>query len=662
MLRLPALPAGGVSAYVASKHAVVDLFAPPRIAADRRDGGTILLRSTEELGEHPPTMAHSFRAHAEQHPERLLAAERDGDSWRTLTWGEARPAADGLAQVLLDAGLGPERPLMVLSGNSLAHLKLTLAAYTAGVPVLPISPAYSLLSGDHERVRSIADLCRPGMVFAEDGEAFGPSLAALSGRAPEHVVGLHDLGGTGPGPEIERAFERLGPDTVAKILFTSGSTGAPKGVINTHRMLCSNQQTLGQVWPFIREEPPVLVDWLPWSHTFGGNHNLGQVLAFGGTLYIDDGKPAPQLFERTIAALREVPPAVYYNVPAGYALLAPRLENDDEFAAAFFSRLRFMFYAAAALPEALWERLRAVADEAAGHHVPLTASWGTTETAPAATTGHFAWARCGCIGVPLPGVTLKLVPTGAKREIRLTGPNITPGYHADPEATAAAFDEEDFYRTVDAVYLVDEEDPNQGLMFDGRLAEDFKLATGTWVTVGKLRTALVSATGVLTDAVICGHDRDYAAALAWVNQTEARRVCSPTMMSPLTTRRFAPTWPNASRSSTPARALPHVSRGCSCPRSRPASTRARSPTRGTSTSAACSSAGPIWSTACSPSRSTSASSRRGPHENENAVIPLRAAWSSPLLRWHGPAADTNSLDLAQQVTARALEERVTAPR
>ena len=500
-----------------------DLFAPPRIFAERRGDGTLLLRSAEALGEHPATMAHTFRSHAERQPDHVLAAERDGDAWRTLTWGDARRAADALGQALLDAGLGPERPLMLLSGNSLSHLQLTLAAYTSGVPVLPISPAYSLLSGDHERIRSIAKLCRPAMVFAEDGEAFGPALAALSGSVPQHVVG--ELEGSDPGPALERAFERLGPDTVAKILFTSGSTGAPRGVVNTHRMLCSNQQALGQVWPFMREEPPVLVDWLPWSHTFGGNHNLHQVLSFGGTLHIDDGKPVPKLFERTVAALRAVSPTVYYNVPAGYALLAPRLERDRELATAFFSRLRFMFYAAAALPETLWERLRAVADEVADHEIPLTASWGTTETAPGATTAHFASARCGCIGVPLPGVTLKLVPVGEKQELRLTGPNITPGYHGDPDATAAAFDEEGYYRTGDAAHLVDEEDPNQGLMFDGRLAEDFKLATGTWVTVGKLRTALVSAAGVLTDAVIAGHDRDCVAALAWVDGGEARRLC-----------------------------------------------------------------------------------------------------------------------------------------
>ena len=513
-----------------------ELFATPRVIAERRDDGTLLLRSAEPLGPYARSMAHLFRDHAEAHPDRPLAAQREGERWRSVTWGEARTAADGLAQAFLDRGLGPDRPVMILSSNSIEHLLMTLGAHTAGVPVLPISAAYSLLSQDHERVRAIVDRCRPGMVFADDAEQFGPALDAVGATVPQHVVArgrrdgaerFAELADTAPASELERAFEAVGPDSVAKVLFTSGSTGAPKGVINTHRMLCSNQQALGQVWPFMHTEPPILVDWLPWSHTFGGNHNLNQVLAYGGTMYIDDGKPAPALFERSVSALREVPPTVYYNVPAGFALLAPRLEQDRELAETFFSRLRFMFYAAAALPEALWQRLSDVAADVADHPIPLTASWGCTESAPGATTAHFSSARCGCIGVPLPGVTVKLVPEGDKREIRLAGPNVTPGYHGDPDATAAAFDDEGFYRTGDAVRPVDPDDPDQGLLFDGRLAEDFKLATGTWVAVGRLRTALVSeAGGVLRDAVIAGQDRDYAAALAWIDQPEARRLCA----------------------------------------------------------------------------------------------------------------------------------------
>ena len=303
---------------------------------------------------------------------------------------------------------------MVLSGNSLEHLVLMLGAFTAGVPIVSLSTAYSLLSRDHARVREIVDLCTPGLVFADDGDAYARVLDVVRPDVPGAGRGhRRRCVRTAPTRAVDEALAALGPDTVAKIGFTSGSTGLPKGVLTTHRMLCSNQQALGQVWPFVREEPPVLVDWLPWSHTFGGNHNLGQVIAFGGTLHIDDGRPVPQLFDRTVAALREHPPTVYYNVPAGYALLVPRLESDREFAERFLSRLRFMFYAAAALPEALWARLRALADDVGDHDIPLTASWGMTETAPGATTAHFDTARCGCIGVPLPGVTLKLAPAPA---------------------------------------------------------------------------------------------------------------------------------------------------------------------------------------------------------------------------------------------------------
>jgi feruloyl-CoA synthase len=510
----------------------VELFAPPRVIAEERRDGSVLLRSGDALRDSDVSMAHTFRRGASAHPARVLAGQRAGSGWRTITWGEASDAADGIAASLLAQGLGPDRPLMVLSGNSIEHLLMMLGGFMAGVPVLPISTAYSLLSRDHARIRRIAELCEPAMVFADDAEAYGSALDSLASLVPlqalargerEGAIRLDEMTATPPGPTIE-AWGSVGPETVAKILFTSGSTGTPKGVINTHRMLCTNQRALGQIWPFLEAEPPTLVDWLPWSHTFGGNHNLNQVLTYGGTLFIDDGRPAPGMFERTVEALRHAPPTVYYNVPAGYALLAPRLEADRDFAQVFFSRLRFMFYAAAALPPALWERLRTTAAEIAGHPVALTASWGTTETAPAATSAHFASAQCGCIGVPIPGVILKLVPHGEKRELRVLGPNVTPGYYRNEAATRDAFDEEGFYCTGDAALLVDESDPAQGLTFDGRLAEDFKLATGIWVHVGAVRTRLVSETRVLSDAVICGHNGHFIAALGWLNQTEASRL------------------------------------------------------------------------------------------------------------------------------------------
>ena len=510
----------------------LETFAAPDTAMERRDDGVIILRSRHQLPGYERSIPAVLRARAEAHPDRPVAAQRDSsDRWVPLSYGEARAKADALAQAFLDLGLNAERPVMVLSGNSVEHLLVSLGAYTAGVPVMPISVAYSLMSADHARIKAIAELTEPGLVFADDAAAFARALDAL-GHIEHALVArgerdgalrLDELTSTEPTGAVEDALARLTPDTTAKLLFTSGSTGVPKGVINTHRMLCSNQAMLRLIWPFLGDEPPVLVDWLPWSHTFGANHNLNLALFNGGTIYIDDGRPAPPLFGRTVSALREISPTVYFNVPAGFALLAPALESDPQLAERFFSRLRFMFYAGAALPDALARRLSEIAHAKADHTVPLTSSWGTTETAPAATSAHFADAVVGCIGVPLAGNAIKLAPVGDKLEARVSGPNVTPGYYRQPELRTELFDQEGFYRSGDAVKLVDDNEPNKGLLFDGRIAEDFKLLTGTWVTVGPLRLKLLSAAGVLSDAVICGHDGEYVAALAWVNQAEARK-------------------------------------------------------------------------------------------------------------------------------------------
>ncbi|GAA4858160.1 feruloyl-CoA synthase [Pseudonocardia benzenivorans] len=520
-------------------------FARPRIVAEACPDGAVLLQSTDELHAHPDHVGQELHRWADAAPDQLLITEPTPEGRRAVTYGQARATAQGLAQALLDLGAGPDRPVLVLSGNSPEHLQVTLACYLAGVPVVPASVAYSLSSADHRQLRAMAALVRPSVVFVDDARAFAAAIDAVvdvahahgtsapivvtrcgSGtRAGRSIVTFDELATTRPGRAARQAYDAIAPDTVAKIIFTSGSTGSPKGVLTTHRMLTSNQQMMRQVWPFLRSEPPVLVDWLPWSHTFGGSHNLGLVLSNGGTLHIDAGRPAPVHFDRTVAALTEVPPTIYVNVPAGYTLLVPRLEADPGFARHFFSRLRLLFYAAAALPQALWDRLELLVDKHADHPIPLTASWGTTETAPAATSAHWFGSRCGCIGVPLPGVRLKLVPTDGKQEIRIAGPSITPGYHERPDATADAFDDEGFYRTGDAVVLVDAEDPGQGLMFDGRIAEDFKLATGTWVSVATVRGKLLSAARVLTDVVLAGHDRDEITALAWLNIDEARAVC-----------------------------------------------------------------------------------------------------------------------------------------
>jgi feruloyl-CoA synthase len=516
------------------------LFAPPRIIAEAADQpGVMLLRSAEPLGAYPVTVVHSVRERARLAPDQPMVAERTAGAWRTVGYGEAVAAADAIGQALLDRGLGPDRPLLILSGNSVNHLLVTLGAMTAGVPVAPVSVAYSLASHDHARIRAIAELIGPGAVFAEDADGFGPALDALPGipaivsegtrPEAERLSALLDGGrraaGATASSTLAAAFAGLRPHGIAKILFTSGSTGTPKGVLNTHRMLSSNQQMIRQAWPFLAEERPVIVDWLPWSHTFGGNHNVNLVLTAGGTLYVDGGRPAPGLFAQTVANLADVPPTIYFNVPAGYAQLVPVLEADPEFAGRFFSRLRLMFNAAAALPAALRMRLSAVAQRTTGREIPLTGSWGATETAPAVTSAHFGFADARCIGVPLPGAEVKLVPAqeGAY-EIRVKGPNVTPGYFARLDLTLAAFDQDGFYRAGDAVGFADPGDPNAGLVFRSRIAEDFKLATGTFVRVGAVRTALLSAVPILSDVVLAGENRDRVCALAWLNLAEARRL------------------------------------------------------------------------------------------------------------------------------------------
>jgi feruloyl-CoA synthase len=510
------------------------MFAKVRVIASEAADGALLLRSADELGEYPATVLHSARSWAAADPEYPLVAERgpDGGPWRTVSYGAAVAAADAIGQALIERGLGPARPLLILSGNGVNHLLMTLGALAAGVPVAPVSVAYSLQSKDHARIRAIAELIAPGAVYAEDPGPFGPALDALSGipavtgsgaRAGAETIG--ELTATVPGEAIRGAFATLTPDVIAKVLFTSGSTGTPKGVLNTHRMLSANQRMIAQAWPFLAAERPVIVDWLPWSHTFGGNHNVNMMLVNGGTLYVDGGRPAPGQFAQTVANLAEVPPTLYFNVPAGYAQLVPALEGDPEFAGRFFSRLRLLFNAAAALPSGLRGRLAALAARyAPDREIPVTGSWGATETAPAVTSANFPFTDARCIGAPLPGALVKLAPVEDAYEIRVQGPNVTPGYYARPDLTGEAFDEEGFYRTGDAVAFAVPGDPDAGLVFRGRIAEDFKLETGTFVRVGAVRTALLSSVPALSDAVIAGENRDYASALAWLNPAETRKL------------------------------------------------------------------------------------------------------------------------------------------
>jgi feruloyl-CoA synthase len=527
---------------------ILPQLAEPRVDVERRSDGAVILRNAIELGEYPRCLGDLLRANAATRPTQVFLGERvagPDSEWRTITWGEAWEQVRSLAQALLDLGARPERPLLLLSGNSIAHALLTLAAMHVGVPATPVSVAYSLMSSDHAKLRSIVSHVTPGVVFVEHRKPFAAALAAaglehlptisrdaLPGARAAKLERFDELTQLAASEIVDRRFAALGPDSIAKILFTSGSTGLPKGVINTQRMLCSNQAALARVWPFLAADAangrtPVICDWLPWNHTFGANFNFNLVLMHGGTLWIDAGKPAPGGFEATLANLRELSPTLYFNVPRGFDLLIPELERDAELRERFFAKLDLLFYAAAALPQNLWTRLEALALAARGRRVLMVSAWGSTETAPCSTAVYWPIDQAGVIGNPIPGTEIALLANGDKQELRVRGPNVTPGYWRDPALTGAAFDEFGFYRIGDAGKLADPQRPERGIVFDGRVAEDFKLSSGTWVCVGKLRLAAISACEPLVqDCVITGHDRSELGVLVFPNLAACRALAS----------------------------------------------------------------------------------------------------------------------------------------
>ena len=496
-------------------------LAPAKVELEKRADGSLLLRSPQKLGAYPRCLTEWLVKWSDQAPDRVFLKERaSSGAWKELSYRQTYGEVRRIAQALLDLGLGAEKPVAILSDNSIDHALLALGAMHVGVPVAPISPAYSLMSKDFAKLKMIFELLQPGLVWTADPAKFAPALEAV-GRTSVEIRKLLE---TNPGSTLEREFAAIRPESTAKILFTSGSTGVPKGVINTHRMLCANQQMLAQAWPFVEEKPPVVVDWLPWNHTFGGNHNFNLVLRNGGTMVIDGGKPVPGLVETTVRNLTEVAPTMYFNVPRGFDLLLPFLEKDERLRHNFFSRLDMVFYAAAALPQNLWDRLKSLSKRENRNPAMLSA-WGSTETSPLATSVHFYMDRPGVIGLPVAGCELKLVPAAGKLEVRVRGENVTPGYFRRRDLTAAAFDDEGFYRIGDAVKFADAADPAKGIVFDGRVAEDFKLSTGTWVHVGAIRLKLIAASDpLIQDAVITGHDRDEIGALVFLNQNAIKEM------------------------------------------------------------------------------------------------------------------------------------------
>jgi feruloyl-CoA synthase len=489
---------------------------------DRRDDGSLILRPMRELPALPRTLIESLSRWAMIAPERVLVARREADgAWREVTYGQMLERVRRLAGGLSTRALSAERPIVILSGNSIEHLTLALAAMWAGIPYCPVSPAYSQVAGELARLRHVIELLTPGLVAAFDTPRFARALARIEGDV--EVIGDAPVDGRDvreltslerPVSAVPNGGRATDEDSIVRFLLTSGSTGKPKAVITTNRMCCSNAAMLRQSMPFLEEEAPVLLDWLPWNHTFGGSHNLGLVLTYGGSIYVDDGKPTPAGFVETLRNLREISPTVYFNVPKGFDLLAMHLQDDDALRKSFYRRLKACFFAGASLSQHTWDRLDAASLRELGSRVPMLSGLGATESGPSVTFTTPQMGRSGVVGLPAAGTVVKLAPVAEKLEIRVRGPAVTPGYWRQPELTREAFDEEGFYRLGDAVRLIDPEDPRKGLKFDGRIAEDFKLVNGTWVSVGPLRAQLIGTLSPLVqDVVIAGLDADFVTAI-----------------------------------------------------------------------------------------------------------------------------------------------------
>lgn len=506
----------------------------------KRDDGTQIVRCTTPLGDYARNLTDRIEYWAERTPDTVFLAQRGSDGlWEQLTYAESVQRIRAIATWLLKQNLSAERPIACLSGNSSEHLLIALAALYIGVPYSPVSTAYSLISTDFGKLRHVFDTITPGLIFVDNLGPYRDAIDTVAPRTPVVAITTdHAMDGclnpvtpfaellTETDPEaISRANAEVNGDTIAKFLFTSGSTGMPKAVINTQRMLCANQVMLNSVMAFLKDEPPIMLDWLPWNHTFGGNHNAGIVFYNGGTLYIDQGKPTEGAIGVTLDNLRDVSPTVYFNVPKGYELLVKKLREHPDVAKSFFSRLKLMYFAAAGLSQHIWDALDELAIEHTGKKIPMMTGLGSTETAPAALFASIEECASGVIGTPAPGIELKLVPNGDKLEARIKAPTITPGYWRSPELTRDAFDEEGYYCLGDAFRYIDPDKPNRGFRFDGRVSEDFKLDTGTWVSVGTLRAHVIHFFApYVQDLVIAGHNESFVSAMVFPDMTHCREL------------------------------------------------------------------------------------------------------------------------------------------
>jgi feruloyl-CoA synthase len=501
--------------------------------------GNVRISNSGHIGDFSSRVTERLEHWAATTPNRLFLARRTEAGWREVSYADALVAARRIGQALLDRGLCRGRPVLILSGNGIEHALLSLACLHVGVPFVPLSMAYSLLSPDHVRLRDIVALVQPALVFADDGSRYAGAIrdciaadtevVLVHGESGRAATPFHKLLATAPCSDVEVAAASIRPDTVAKLLFTSGSTGFPKGVISTQRMICGTLQTLLACYPVLAAEPPVLVDWMPWNHIFGGTINFGLAMYNGGTFYIDEGKPLPGLIETTIRNLREVAPVIYSSVPKAFEELVPWLRKDAELRNRFFSRVQLFQYSGASIPQHVCDAFDKLALEAVGERIPWVGWFGSTEAGPMLADQHARGRSAGRVGLPVPGVTLKLARVDGKLEARIKSPYVTPGYWKRDDLTSAAFDAEGFFCTGDALNWVDEHDPKQGLHYDGRIAEDFKLASGTWVRVGLLRDHLLKHLAPeVRDVVIVGENRHYIAVLAVpstpeIAQSEAAR-------------------------------------------------------------------------------------------------------------------------------------------
>ncbi len=504
---------------------------PHQTALEQRSEQVYLYQSKHALGEVPRHVAEWLHQYAEQTPDHPFLAERSGEGWRKPSYLDCLQQVRNLAQSIVAAGLTAETPILVISGNSVNHALVSLAAQYVGVPVVPVAEQYALIEAAHPRLQYVFELTQPGMVYAEDGQKYAAALGLeWMANTPKLVsvnvpAGMHSFDQflKGDSADIDSIYSALTPDSVAKILLTSGSTSNPKGVRTTQRMMCTNQVQLATALPFVAERPPVVVDWLPWNHVFGGSHNFNLMLANGGTFYIDEGKPVKGLFEKTLENLSLQSATLSFNVPVGFAMLLEALNTNKQLRDTYFAELDMMFYAGASLPQPVWQGLEDAAMASIGEVPLMTSSWGLTETAPAAVLQHQRSPSSGVVGVPLPGVDCKLIDDGEGRfEVRVKGPSIFGAYHNSPDKTAEAFDEEGFFITGDAMKFVDPSNPDKGLRFDGRISEDFKLLTGTWVRAANLRLDILPAlAGIASDIVICGHNRDEIGLLVFLTPAMA---------------------------------------------------------------------------------------------------------------------------------------------